>query len=140
MDATITNLSAERVFISGPQLDLAPTGDPDGKDVQVWPDITVNDIDSHVRLKELVVAGTVSIQMDPDSFDAALATRGALNFAALPVYLFADLPTGYNGRVAFVSNGLKGGEVSPGGTGVPAYYDAVAGAWLNFFDNLPTAA
>ena len=140
MDATITNLSAEHVFIPGPQMHLEPTGDPNGDDVKVWPEVTVADIDGNSRLKELVVAGTVSVQMDADSYDAALATQGALNFAALPIYAFADLPTGYNGRVAFVSNGLKGGEVSPGGTGVPAYYDAVAGAWLNFFDNLPTAA
>ena len=141
MDATITNLSAERVFIPGPQLDLAPTGDPDGNDVKIWPEITVADLDGNTRIKELVLAGTISVQVDEDSYDAAAAAQGSLVYGNMPLYLFADLPVApANGTVAFVTNGLKGGEVSPGGTGVPAYYDAASAAWLNFFDNLPTAA
>ncbi|MBW2169344.1 MAG: hypothetical protein JRG69_08810 [Deltaproteobacteria bacterium] len=132
MDATITNLSTERVFIPGPQLDMAPTGDPAGGDVKLWSEITVTDIDSNTRIKELVVAGTISVQMDADSYDAALATQGSLNFAALPMYLFADLPTGYNGRMAFVSNGRKGAEGAGVGTGLPCYYDATAAGWFTF--------
>jgi len=66
MDATITNLSTERVFIPGPQLDMAPTGDPAGGDVKLWSEITVTDIDSNTRIKELVVAGTISVQMDAE--------------------------------------------------------------------------
>ena len=141
MDATITNLSTERVFIPGPQMDLAPTGDPDGKDVQVWTEVTVADIDGNSRIKELVVAGTVSVQMDEDSYDAAAATQGSLVFGNLPLYAFLDLPAApANGAVAFCTNGRKGGEGAGAGTGVPAYFDAVSATWLNFFDNLATAA
>lgn len=122
MDATLTNLSAERVFIPGPQLDLAPTGDPDGNDIKVWQEVTVADLDGNVRIKELVVAGTISVQMDADSYDAALATQGALNHAALPTYLVAALPTGYNGRIAYASDGRAGAEGAGLGTGTPVVY------------------
>lgn len=137
MDATITNLSTERVFIPGPQIDLAPTGDPNGDDVKTWPEVTVADIDSNSRLKELVVAGTVSVQMDEDSYDAAQATQGSMFFGNMPLYAFIDLPAApANGAVAFVSNGRKAAEGAGLGTGVPAYYDAASTTWLNFYDNL----
>lgn len=122
MDATLTNLSAERVFIPGPQLDLAPTGDPNGNDIKVWQEVTVSDLDGNVRIKELVVAGTISVQMDADSYDAALATQGALNHAALPTYTVATLPTGYNGRIAYASDGRAGVEGAGLGTGTPVVY------------------
>lgn len=140
MDATITNLTTERVFIPGPQMDLAPTGDPDGNDVKIWPEVTVADLDNNPRLKELVVAGTISVQVDEDSYDAAAATQGSLVYGNMPLYLFADLPaTPANGTVAFVVDGRKLGEGIGAGTGVPAYYDAASTTWLNFFDNLATA-
>lgn len=135
MDATITNLSAERVFIPGPQLDLAPTGDPDGNDVKVWPDVTVADLDSNARIKELVVDGTISVQMDPDSYDAASATQGSLVFGCMPVYAYADLPTGFNGRVVYCSDGRKTGELAAAGTGVPAYWSDSDSDWHVFYDD-----
>lgn len=135
MDATITNLSTERVFIPGPQLDLAPTGDPDGKDVQVWPEITVDTLDGNVRIKELVVAGVISVQMDADSYDAAAATQGALVAGALPVYAYANLPTGFNGRVVYCSNGRKTAEGVGAGTGVPAYWTDSDSDWHVFYDD-----
>jgi len=135
MDATITNLSTERVFIPGPQLDLAPTGDPDGKDVQVWSEITVDTLDGNVRIKELVVAGTIAVQMDADSYDAAAATQGALVFGALPVYAYANLPTGFNGRMAYCSDGRKTAEGAGLGTGVPAYWSDSDSDWHVFYDD-----
>ena len=120
MDATITNLSTERVFIPGPQLDMAPTGDPDGGDVKVWPEVTVSDIDGNSRIKELVVAGTISVAMDVDSYDAAEAPA--------------------NGAVAFVTNGRKAAEGAGLGTGVPAYFDAATPGWLNMRDDTPVLA
>lgn len=122
MDATITNLSTERVFIPGPQLDFAPTGDPDGNDVKVWPEVTVADLDNNVRIKELVVAGTISVQMDPDSYDAAAATQGTITHAGLPSYEVGSLPTGYNGRMAYASNGRAGAEGAGSGTGTPVVF------------------
>lgn len=122
MDATITNLSAERVFIPGPQLDLAPTGDPDGNDVKDWPEVTVADLDSNSRLKELVVAGTISVSMGPDSYDAAAAVQGAMTSAALPTFTVANLPTGFNGRMAYASDGRAGAEGVGSGTGTPVVY------------------
>ena len=42
---------------------------------------------------------------------------------ALTIYSFAELPNpGTNGQVAYVSDGLKIGETTGNGTGVPAYY------------------
>ena len=122
MDATITNLSAERVFVPGPQLDLAPTGDPNGNDVKTWPEVTVADLDNNARIKELIVAGTISVQMDPDSYDAAAATQGTVTHAGLPSYTVANLPTGYNGRMAYASDGRAGAEGIGAGTGTPVVY------------------
>jgi len=135
MDATITNLSAEHVFIPGPQMHLEPTGDPDGNDVKVWPEVTVADLDSNVRIKELVVAGTISVQMDADSYDAAAATQGTLSVMGLPQYAYADLPTGFNGRMVYCTNGRKTGEGALAGTGVPAYWTDSDSDWHVFYDD-----
>jgi hypothetical protein len=134
MDAAITNNSAEAKFVPGPNFNLDPG------ETKTWSDILVTDLDSNDSIKAGVVAGDLSVSMVPGPNDAAIATQGALNIGALPLYAFADLPTGYNGRVAFVTNGRKSGEGAGAGTGVPAYYDAAAAAWLNFFDNLATVA
>ena len=133
MDATITNLSTERVFIPGPQLDLAPTGDPNGNDVKSWNDIIVSDLDGNVRIKELVVAGTISVSLDGDSYDVAQAVQGSMVAFNLPIFAFADLPTAAaDGAVCFVSNGRKVGEGAGAGTGVPAYWDVDTTSWLVF--------
>lgn len=123
MDATFTNLDTDNpTFIPGPQLHLAPSGDPDGNDVKVWSDITVADLDGNVRIKELVLAGTISISLAPDSFDAATATQGTVNFAGLPSYTVTNLPTGYDGRMAYASNGRAGAEGAGLGTGTPVVF------------------
>lgn len=137
MDAVITNLGSSRVFIPGPNIDLAPTGDPDGNDVRSWADITVADLDANEVIKAGVVAGTLSVSVTPTSADAATALKGTLSISALPKYAFADLPTGYEGRMAFVTNGRKTGEGVGAGTGVPAYYSAAA--WRVFFDDTAVA-
>lgn len=123
MDVTITNLDTDNpTFIPGPQLHLAPSGDPDGNDIKSWADITVNDLDSNIRIKELVLAGTISVSMAPDTFDAAVALQGTVNSAGLSIYVVASLPTGYEGRVAFASDGRKIAEGAGVGTGVPVYF------------------
>lgn len=133
MDATITNLSTERVFVPGPNLDLAPTGDPDGKDVQIWPSVTVSDLDGNDRLKELIVAGSISVQVDNASYDAAQATRGAVVYGNLPLIAHGDLPAlAANGAVVFVTDGRKVGEGVGAGTGVPAYFDLTTTTWMVF--------
>jgi len=133
MDATITNLSTKRVFIPGPNLDLAPTGDPDGKDVQAWPNVTVSDLDGNDRIKELVVAGSISVRMDDASYDVAEATQGALVYGHLPLIAHADLPlAAANGATVFVTDGRKVGEGAGAGTGVPAYFDLASTTWMVF--------
>lgn len=134
MDAVITNTSSAAKFVPGPNFNL------DAGESKTWSDVTVGDLDSNDAIKAGVVAGDFTVSMVPGPNDAALALQGAMTFDSLPVYAFADLPTGFNGRMAFVSDGRKSGEGAGLGTGVPAYYDATAGDWLNFFDNAVTAA
>ena len=116
MDATITNASSAAIFVPGPNLNIAAGESKD------WPDITVADLDGNSVLKAYVVAGDLTVSLAPGSADAAEATQGALNFAALPKYIVANLPTGYEGRVAFATNGRKTGEGASSGTGVPVYW------------------
>ena len=124
MDATITNLSTERVFIPGPNMDLAATGDPDGNDAATWPDVTVADLDGNVRLKELVVAGTVSVDVVEDATDVAEALSGSVNLGMLPRYTVAELAalTGVDGRFAFATDGRAGAEGAAAGTGTMVVY------------------
>ena len=122
MDATITNLSSDPVFLTGPKVELAATGDADGNDVRVWPDVTINDLDSDAQLKALVVAGTVSVSVSPAAEDVAVAVQGTLQAASSERYLVANLPTGYDGRRAYAIDGRKVGEGVGAGTGVEVVY------------------
>lgn len=133
MDAAITNNGTEAKFIPGPNFNLDPG------ETKTWPDIILTDLDSNDVIKAGVVAGTLAVSMTPGPNDAALATQGAMGLDALPVYDFGNLPTGFNGRVAFVSNGRKPAEGAGLGTGVPAFYDAAAAGWLNYHDCLAVA-
>ena len=136
MDATITNLdTVNRVFIPGPQIDLAVSGDPDGNDVKIWPDVTTGDVDGNTRLKELVAAGTVSVSLTVDSYDAVEATQGTLVLGVLPKYAYASLPTGVNGAVVYCTDGRKTGEGAGVGTGVPAYWSDSDSDWHVFYDD-----
>lgn len=133
MDAAITNAGTEQVFIPGPNIDLDPG------ETKTWSDIRVTDLDANDVIKAGVVAGTLTVAMTPGPNDAALATQGQLVPDGMPVYAFANLPTGFNGRMAFVSDGRKPAEGAGLGTGVPAFYDAAAAGWLNFHDCLAVA-
>lgn len=53
--------------------------------------------------------------------------------SAFNKYLFANLPTGYTGAVAFCINARKSGEGVGAGTGCPVYFNSAA--WYNFYDN-----
>lgn len=55
----------------------------------------------------------------------------------LPQYAYASLPAGATGRLAFCTNGLKVGETTGSGTGVPVYYSA--GSWRVFATDSPVA-
>jgi len=124
MDATITNTSASEVFLPGPNLNIAAGASA------VWPDITVETLDGSVSLKTMVQAGTLTVSLADDTRDAAAATQGSLLNGAFPIFAFANLPTGFEGRTAFVSDGRKTAEVAGAGTGVPAYFSN--GAWRTF--------
>lgn len=131
MEAAITNLSSGPVFIPGPNLDI-PAGE-----TKSWSGISVGDLDKSSVIKAGVVAGTLSVAVTPDTSDAAVATVGALGHSALELYAFADLPTGFEGRLAFVTDGRRTGQGGGLGTGVPAYYSA--GSWRVFFDDTAVA-
>lgn len=138
MDATFTNLSTDHVFIPGPNLDLAPTGDPDGNDVKTWADVTVDDLDGQTRVKELVIAGTISVAAVPDATDVATATTGTMSNQALPTFTVAGLPTGFNGRMAYASDGRAGAEGAGVGTGTPVVF--TNGQWRRLEDLAVVAA
>lgn len=127
MDATITNISSAQVFIPGPNLDI-PAGDSAS-----WSNITLQDLDGNSVVKDGVIAGTLSVSVTPDASDAAAALQGALSPAGLEKYTFANLPTGYEGRTAFVTNGRKTGEGAAAGTGIPAYFSLAA--WRRYYDD-----
>lgn len=116
MDATITNLSSSRKYLPGGQIDLAPTGDADGNDVRVWPDIILTDLDDPT-LKAAVLDGTVSVSVSPEAADAAVALQGSLSIGSPERYAVADLPTGFDGRAAFAIDGRAGAEGGGSGTG-----------------------
>lgn len=118
MDATLTNLSGSAVFIPGPNIELAPTGDPDGNDAKPWPGITIDDLDGHPTIKAMVLAGTLSVSIAPSASDAAIATQGTLHGGSPERYTVANLPTGFAGRMAYATNGRKTAEGVGAGTGV----------------------
>ena len=136
MDATITNLSSEPVFLPGPKVELDAAGGTNAS--RVWPNITVADLDSEPVIKTLVLAGTLSVSVAPDAADAAVATQGALSLNSLERYTVANLPTGFDGRVAFATNGRKSGEGAGVGTGQPVCFSN--GQWRVLRDDSVVAA
>lgn len=132
MNATITNISTRQLFVPGPNLDLAPGA------AGVWAEISVSDIDANVRLKELQREGRVAVSIADTDTSLAVATQGAMVDHALPRYTVANLPTGFNGRVAYATNGRSGVEGGGSGTGVPVVF--TNGQWRRFEDMAIVAA
>lgn len=127
MDATITNTGTSEYFIPGPDVSLA------AGESRVLSGVSLNDLDSNVVLKGYVLAGVMTISIVDDTTDAVVANQGAVVDNALPVYAYANLPTGFEGRVVFCTNGRKTAEGPGAGTGVPAYFSAAA--WHVFYDD-----
>src|SRR5210317_56464 len=123
MDVVITNTTAEAMFFPGPNLEIAAGG------TATWSDITSADLDGNTWLKQKVVDGDLTLAVTDDTFDAApgIAPTG------LPQYTVATLPTGFEGRVAFATDGRKTAEGAAAGTGVPVYYSA--GDWHVYYDD-----
>lgn len=127
MEATITNLGTtspdDDVFLCGPKISLAA-----GESI-VWSGLTVADLDADQQLKGLQLAGKVSVAIDLEESDRAVATRGSLAPHKLPRFTFAQLPAApdaLDGMVAFCTNGRKVGEGGGAGTGVPVYFDGAS--------------
>jgi len=129
MDAVITNSGTTSVFIPGPNINL------DASESKTWSDVTLDSLEANEVIKAGVVAGTLSVTINPGANDAALAAQGALVSGALPIYAVADLPAGFNGQVAFASDGRKGAEGVGSGTGAAVYYNANTSQWLKIYDN-----
>ena len=141
MDVTITHTDASAeygAFIPGPNLNIVPGG------TGTWNNVSLADIDGSQRLKELANAGTVTVAIVPDTIDAEQMERtgslGMMDRSSMDSYTVAGLATitGYEGRLAFASNGRKTGEGGGGGTGVPVYFSNAA--WRVFFDDSVVAA
>jgi hypothetical protein len=131
MDVTITNTGTAAYFLPGPDISLAPG------ESKVVSDVNLNDIDENVVLKGYVQAGVATVSIADDVTDAATPTQGSFAAAGLQKYAFARLPTGYEGRVAFCTNGRRTGQGPGAGTGVPVYWSAAA--WRVFFDDTAVA-
>jgi len=129
MEAAITNIGTEAIFIPGPNLNLDPG------ETKTWSGVSIADMDGSPVLKSAVVAGTVTVALTPDTEDAAQATQGAMSIGALSVYAYTNLPTGYNGAVVYCSDGRKTGEGAGVGTGVPAYWSDSDNDWHVFYDD-----
>jgi hypothetical protein len=127
MDALITNLSSNALFVPGPQLELAASGS--AGDAKTWGGVSIASLDNSSALKQMVVDGKVSVTLSDNTQDAA----PQLGAQSLAQYALADLPVGFEGRVVFVTDGRKTGEGAAAGTGVPAYWSAAA--WHVFFDD-----
>lgn len=127
MDAEITNTGTEAFYLPGPNIDI-PAGE-----TKTWPDVIIADLDGNTVLKAKVLAGDATVVVTPETADAAEAATGALSQDGLPKYALADLPTGYEGRRAFVTNGRKTGEGSGYGTGIPAYFSD--SDWRRYYDD-----
>lgn len=136
MDALITNLSTSPVFISGPNLDLDAAGGTNA--ARTWTDITVADLDGSPHIKQLVIDGTITVTLTDDATDLAVTTAGNLSAHSLPTYAVAGLPTGYDGRVAFASDGRSGAEGGGSGTGVMVVFSN--GEWRRPEDQAIVAA
>lgn len=131
MNILVTNVSSEAVFLTGPYLNLEPG------EAKPWTGLTLSDLDSDSQLKGLVLAGKVTVAVTASSTDAAFPTTGSLSVHGLMKSTVAELPTGFEGRVAFATNGRRTGQGGGAGTGVPVYYSA--GAWRVFFDDTAVA-
>lgn len=116
----ITNASADEKYISGPEISI-PAGE-----TKRWDNVNVNALDSNTVIKEGVVAGDLTVNVVFEAADAAEATTGSLLPWALPKYLVANLPTGFEGRLAFATDGRKTGEGAGVGTGAPVYWSGAA--------------
>ena len=127
MDAAITNSSSAAIYIPGPEIEIAAGA------TETWSGITLADLDANEVIKAGVVAGNLSVSMTPDSDDASQAAQGSLNPAGKELYAYASLPTGYEGRTAFCTNGRKDGEGAAAGTGVPVYFSN--GSWRRYYDD-----
>jgi hypothetical protein len=127
MDAAITNTGTEEIFIPGPNVSI-PVGE-----TKNWNDILVADLDGNTVIKDAVLAGNLSVSITPDAADAAAAAQGSLNSGGLEAYVDTDLPTGYEGRVAFCTNGRKTGEGALAGTGIPVYFSNAQ--WRRYYDD-----
>jgi len=138
MDAAITNNGSTRIYIPGPDIEIA------AGETKVLNDITLSDIDGNAVIKSGVVAGTLSVSVTPDSQDAAKISQsgrlGVVDPVSLLTYTVATLPaTGnYEGRVAYATNGRKVGEGPGAGTGVPVYWSNTA--WRVFSGDTAVAA
>jgi len=70
----------------------------------------------HSSLNQLVLL----LQSQMNQITATLAQSSGTSYP--PQYLLANLPIGIEGQIAYVTNGLKVGESTGHGSGVPVYF------------------
>ena len=122
MDATITNIGTEIIFIPGPNLSIAAGASA------AWNDIGLPALDANVVLRQAILVGDVTVTLTYDPTDA-------VNYTAVA---HADLPaTGADGQILYVTDGRKTGELAAAGTGVLAYWSD--SAWRVFYDDTAVA-
>lgn len=66
---------------------------------------------------------------------------GVAVVSAPPSYTVIDLPmTAANGSTAFASNGLKPGETTGSGTGVPVFFNGATQVWWSYLGVGPVSS
>jgi len=116
IDVTITNASSSRVFIPGPNLDLAAGGSA------AWNDVSEQDIEGNGVLAGYIEDGTVTVSL----------SRSVGTVAELLAV------TGFEGQVAYATNGRKTGEGAGVGTGIPCYFSNAV--WRRYYDDAQITA
>ena len=116
IDATITNASATRVFIPGPNVDIAAGASA------TLAGINDNDIVENDVLASYIEDGTVTVSI----------TRSVGTVAELLAVV------GFEGQVAYATNGRKTGEGGGAGTGIPCYWSAAT--WRRYYDDAQITA
>lgn len=131
MYADLTNVGTSQIFLPGPNVSIDP-----GETVRISA-VDLSSLDGNSVLKEYVRTGVITAAVLYETDDNVAPTVGTLTPSVLPAYTDPVLPIGVVGRVIYVTNALKVGELPGAGTGAPVYYSN--GAWRVFSTDAPYA-
>lgn len=116
IDASLTNASSSRIFIPGFNIEIASGGSA------TLTGIRDEDLEANDTLSEMIEDGTVTV----------VISRSVGTVAELLAV------TGWEGQVAYATNGRKTGEGAAAGTGIPCYFSSAT--WRRYYDDAQITA